>query len=236
MKNLNQFCLLVFSLTVIGCAHNPSSTNESEAPSTTRAPAEASVDHNQNVVEELKSGNYRFRTNQRIHPRQNDARLEEMSAGQKPGAVVVSCSDSRVPPEIIFDQGLGDLFSVRTAGQALDPLSVASIEYAVETLGAKVIVMMGHTSCGAIKTAAATPENKSTGSENLDQLIHKIRVGLKKFDSNDRQLIEAAKHNVEATVEYLKQTSPLLRKELEEQKIHIVTAIYHLPTGEVEFW
>ncbi len=220
---MKLYFLLLCSLTFTACAHHQPLNVPVEAPIS-------------DVISELKAGNSRFVHHQVIHPRQDQVRLTEQASGQAPGSVVVSCSDSRVPPEMVFDQGLGDIFSVRTAGQAMDTYAVASIEYAIEHLGAKTIVVMGHSSCGAVKAAATTPEGKSTGSRNIDQLLHKIRPGLKKYDSKDQEYIQAAKNNVESTIEYLKFKSHLIHEELEHGKIKIVPALYHLPTGEVEFW
>ena len=159
MKLLNILSLFITLNFLTSCAHTPIQST----PVATAPHAETAAE-NQDVIASLKEGNSRFVHHQTIHPRQDQARLTEQSGGQKPGAIVVSCSDSRVPPELIFDQGLGDIFSVRTAGQALDTYSIASVEYAIEHLGSKVIVVMGHSSCGAVKAAATTPEGKSTGA------------------------------------------------------------------------
>lgn len=188
------------------------------------------------IIESLKDGNIRFTSHQKIHPRQDKDRIFNLSKGQSPEVVLVSCSDSRVPPELVFDQGLGDIFSVRTAGHVLDVYSVASIEYAVDHLGSKVIIVMGHTSCGALKAAVTSSVGNSTGSANIDKLITKIRPGIKSVTPSDGELIEAAKSNVEASIAYLKQTSPLIRHDLETKTIKIVAALYYLKTGDVELW
>ena len=199
----------------------------------TQSPASI-TDHD--AITTLRDGNNRFTHNQTLHPRQDHVRLAEMSKGQAPEVVVVSCSDSRVPPEIVFDQGLGDIFSVRTAGHALDAYAVGSVEYAVEALGAKVILVLGHTSCGAIKAALTTPVGVSTGSPNIDQLVKSIRPGLKTADAADKELIQAAKNNVDASIAYLKQHSALISRALEQKKVKIVGGLYYLNTGEVAIW
>ena len=223
---------LIALFTLASCAH----TQKTIAPTTTPKEVAIAPVAEKSPLSELKAGNLRFVHHETLHPRQDQARLLEQSTGQKPGSIVISCSDSRVPPELVFDQGLGDIFSVRTAGQALDVYSVASVEYAIEHLNAKTIVVMGHSSCGAVKAAATTPPGQSTGSKNIDQLVHKLRPGLNPFDEKDKELIQASKNNVLATIDYLKFKSPLIREELEHHKIEIVPALYHLPTGEVEFW
>ncbi|RNE49872.1 carbonic anhydrase [Corynebacterium alimapuense] len=114
----------------------------------------------QDVWDALKIGNQRFVTHQQERPNQDIVRRAELRSGQNPLAVVLACSDSRVPVELIFDMGLGDLFVVRTAGEILDPAVLGSIEYAIKTLGVKLVVVMGHESCGAV---AATAEALSGG-------------------------------------------------------------------------
>ena len=196
----------------------------------------SAVGVDENLVASIKAGSDRFANEQSLRPHQDQDRIKSLSSQQAPHAVIVSCSDSRVPPEIVFDQGLGDIFSVRTAGHVLDAYSIASIEYAVENLGSKVIVVMGHSSCGAVKAAINTPIGKSTGSKNIDQLVAQIRPGLKVFDPADKELVASGKDNVEAAIRHLKQNSPLIREELAQNKVKIVPALYYLGTGKVEFW
>ena len=102
-------------------------------------------------LEALKAGNQRFMSGHPVHPHETLKRLRDLKKGQYPHTVVVSCSDSRVPPELIFDQGLGDIFSVRTAGNVIGDYELGSIEYAVEHLGCKLVVVLGHEECGALK-------------------------------------------------------------------------------------
>ncbi|MFZ9521396.1 MAG: carbonic anhydrase, partial [Silvanigrellaceae bacterium] len=126
-------------------------------------------------LEMLRQGNQRFVDNKMTAPRRDEKTRSELTSSQRPFAIVLSCSDSRVPPEVLFDQGLGDVFVVRTAGHVLDPGPIASIEYALEHLGSRLIVVMGHESCGAVKAAFSTPPGKSAGSVDLDRLVGKIR-------------------------------------------------------------
>ncbi len=196
----------------------------------------SAVSADDDVVASLKAGSKRFASEQALRPHQDQDRVQTLSSQQAPEAVIVSCSDSRVPPEIVFDQGLGNIFSVRTAGHVLDAYSIASIEFAVENLGSKVIIVMGHSSCGAVKAAINTPVGQSTGFKNIDQLVAQIRPGLKTVDPADKELIAAGKNNVEAAIRYLKQNSPLIREEFAQNKVKIVPALYFLSTGRVEFW
>ncbi len=123
----------------------------------------------------LIRGNERFITGNAKGEHRDAERRRELASVQKPFAIVLSCSDSRVPPELIFDQGLGDLFTIRVAGNVLGSAQVASIEYAVEHLGAKLILVMGHESCGAIKAALEPVSKKGSGSTDLDWLVGSIR-------------------------------------------------------------
>jgi carbonic anhydrase len=128
------------------------------------------------LLKKLSDGNTRFVTSHMIHPNISDIRRTEVAQGQKPFAVILTCSDSRVPPEIIFDQGLGDLFVIRTAGEVVDDIAIASIEYAIEHLGVKLIVVMGHQKCGAVD--AAVKGGKFT--LHIDQLVEEIMPAVKK--------------------------------------------------------
>jgi carbonic anhydrase len=104
-----------------------------------------------NMLEKLMAGNYRFSHSRPVHPDEGKQRISEIAKGQHPFAVVISCSDSRVPPELIFDQGLGDLFVIRTAGNLMGGLEIGSVEYAAEHLNVPLIIVLGHRECGAIK-------------------------------------------------------------------------------------
>jgi carbonic anhydrase len=119
------------------------------------------------ALQKLTEGNARFISCNVTHPGQSKERLQELVSGQHPFAVVVGCSDSRVPPEIIFDQGLGDIFVVRTAGKVLDNAVLGSIEYAVEHLSVPLVVVLGHDSCGAVKAAV----EGGTVPDHLDRLV-----------------------------------------------------------------
>lgn len=186
----------------------------------------------------LQEGNRRFSSGRNLHPRSNKTQHRtQLAHGQLPRSVVLSCSDSRVPPEMVFDQGLGDIFSIRTAGHVLGSASVASVEYAISNLGSNLIVVLGHESCGAIKAALAIPAS-SAGSPDLDRLLAKIRPNIqsfidKKVDPTYRGPVKA---NVEATVAQLLERSLLVRNAVVKRQVMIVQAVYHLSGGHVEFW
>ena len=188
----------------------------------------------------LKDGNQRFQAGKPIHQKELQLRRGNLLKQQNPFAVILGCSDSRVPPEIIFDQTLGDLFIVRVAGNVLDSDITASIEYGVVNLGAKLIVVLGHESCGAVKTALTLAPGKSAGSPQLDQLIASIQNAIKKSkettESLDEFIHKPVVRNIDFHADELVQTSALIKSRIAKGEVKIVRAIYDLKTGEVEFW
>ena len=186
----------------------------------------------------LEAGNSRFTQDSAVHPRQDKLRREELKATQNPHTAVLSCSDSRVSPELVFDQGIGDLFVVRTAGEVADPAAVASLEYAVEHLGVKMILIMGHTSCGAVKTTLSLGSEKSAGSKDLDKLVAAIRPNIKSFDltSAGPGLEHAVRAQVNGVADGLLKRSKIINEASEKHGLRISRAIYNLDTGTVDFW
>lgn len=191
--------------------------------------------------QQLREGNERFAAGRsRTTANHEDAR-RALVKGQKPHTILVSCSDSRVPPELVFDQGLGELFIVREAGNGLDDVGLASIEFAMEQLGARLIVVMGHEYCGAVKAALATPEGTSAGSSNLDALVASIHenmrgASLTEEDREDPKAVKASWANVNGVVRHLLEGSELVRKRVEAGEVIIVPGLYSLETGRVRFW
>ncbi|MBI5548966.1 MAG: carbonic anhydrase [Deltaproteobacteria bacterium] len=158
---------------------------------------------------------------------------QRVQATQHPKAMVLSCSDSRVPPEHIFDQGLGDLFVVRTAGNIADAIAVGSLEYAAEHLHSKVLIVLGHERCGAV-TAAASGQKMPT--KNLDAIVKKIApaVAASSGWSKGPALVHmAAENNVARTADDLLKQSPVLRKAVAEGHLTILRAMYDLDSGKV---
>jgi carbonic anhydrase len=144
---------------------------------------------------------------------------------------VLSCADSRVPPELIFDQGVGDLFVVRSAGESADPLSVGSLEYAIEHLGTTVVVVMGHQRCGAV-TAACSGEKAE--SRNLEAVVMPIVASCEKIDKNKPDSFDlAVRDHIHSVAQELLARSEMVKKAVEEGKLTIVEAYYSLDTGEV---
>ncbi len=186
------------------------------------------------ALNRLKEGNQRFITGKSIRPRQDIMRLKEVAAGQNPFATIVGCSDSRVPNEIIFDQGLGDLFIVRTAGQVSTYASWGSIEFAEEVLGTKLIVVLGHTQCGAVNASVNLPEVQG----HIITLINAIKPAVEKArKSQPTNLLDAAiRENILMQVDQLKSLEPVLAKRVRDGSIKIIGALYTLDSGKVEFF
>lgn len=181
-------------------------------------------------LQALINGNARFAASKMQGPHRDTARRQEITADQHPIAAILSCSDSRVPPELVFDQGLGDLFVVRTAGEVLDTTALGSIEYAVEHLHVPLLIVMGHTGCGAIK--AALSDHAPEG--HIMDIVRRI---LPAIQQSRTQLGDPLKNAVWANVAFvtkqLKHAQPILANEIRHHKLTIVGAVYDLNTGLV---
>lgn len=185
----------------------------------------------------LKNGNSRYLTNKLRKDGQAASDIERLSKGQSPHTMVLSCSDSRVPPEVVFDQKLGEIFVVRTAGQALDNSGIASLEYAASHLGPQLLVVMGHTSCGAVKAALSTLDGSDAGSTALNALVKDIhpRVAKYKGKTQSSGVRAEAWSNVDGVAQDLEKRSELLKDLVSKGKVKIVRALYDLDSGKVEF-
>ncbi len=187
----------------------------------------------------LKNGNTRFSKGFFRKDGASKKDVYRLAKGQSPHSVVLSCSDSRVPPEVVFDQKLGELFTIRTAGEALSASAIASIEYAVTHLGTRLVVVMGHGNCGAVKAAAATLGGGDAGSENLNQLvadIHpRIRSSLYGKKAPSKNFEDEGWANAKGVAKDLTLRSPILAQALASGRIKIVSALYHLDAGLVDF-
>lgn len=185
------------------------------------------------AIKKLTGGNKRFMEGKTIRPRQSIATLKTLEKGQKPFATIVGCSDSRVPNEMIFDQGLGDLFIVRTAGQVSAAASYGSIEYATLFLNTKLIVVLGHTECGAVRAAVQRPENPPG---HIVTLINEIKPAVAKSAHLPGDPVNnAVRQNVLEQVKNLRDLEPVLSRKFENGEILIVGAVYDIHTGKVEF-
>ncbi len=184
------------------------------------------------ALNRLKAGNERFVTGKAIRPNQTVETRKELAKGQNPFAIINGCSDSRVPNEIIFDQGLGDLFIVRTAGQVSSYASWGSMEFAHKVLGANLLVVLGHTKCGAVAAACKVPEVPG----HIVTLINAIKPAAELASKMPGDQIETAvKVNVALQVKQLSNLEPVLAKEVRSGKLKIVGGVYDLETGKVEW-
>ena len=195
----------------------------------TNADAQVSAD---SATTKLKEGNERFIKGKTLHPNQDFKRIKEVASAQKPFAIIVGCSDSRVPSEIIFDQGIGDLFIIRTAGQVSSYASWGSIEFGNAVLGAKLIVVLGHTSCGAVSAACKIPDVPG----HIVTLINAIKPAAELAKKIAGDVVEnAVKINVAMEVKQLQSLEPVLTKAIKNGSLKIVGAVYNLSTGQVDF-
>lgn len=185
------------------------------------------------AIKKLIGGNRRFLEGKTIRPRQDRETIMKLEKGQQPFATIVGCSDSRVPNEMIFDQGLGDLFIVRTAGQVSAAASYGSIEYSTLFLKTKLIVVMGHTECGAVAAAVQRPDNPPG---HIVTLINEIKPAVAKSSHLPGSAVNnAVRQNVIEQVKTLRDLEPVLSRKYEKGEILIVGAVYDIHTGKVEF-
>lgn len=182
----------------------------------------------------LMDGNARFASGNATHPDQSAERRAEVVSAQHPFAVVVGCSDSRVPPEIVFDQGIGDIFVVRTAGEVMDNASLGSIEYAVEHLSVPLVVVLGHDSCGAVKAAVEGGEAPGHIASLVEAIKPAVDEAKNGTQAQDQLLNISIDNNVKNIVSDLNSSEPILSEYVKEGKLKIVGARYHLDSGKVD--
>lgn len=192
------------------------------------------------ALQRLKEGNELFRSGS-SHIEADEANRLELVEKQNPFAIVLGCSDSRVPSELIFAQGLGDLFVIRVAGNIAAPSQIGSIEFAAEKFGTKLIVVLGHTFCGAIKATIEELESPSErSSPNLQAIVNSIKHGIEasliNSDPFDDKVAKAVRANVQSTIDELTDKSEILKRKVAEEGLKIVGAEYCLETGVVEFF
>lgn len=184
------------------------------------------------VLRELKAGNDHHVAKRYQHPHQTASRQRELVATQSPHAIILSCADSRVAPEIILDQGLGDLFDVRVAGNVASNAELASIEYAALHLHTPLLVVMGHQKCGAVTAAAESGEAEG----HLPSLLAMIRPAVESARGQSGDLIEnAVRINVENVVRQVRGSTPVLRELVDRGQLQVSGAVYSLDTGKVSW-
>lgn len=185
-------------------------------------------------LERLMAGNQRYVQDKLEHPDRTTERREAVSSKQEPFVAILGCSDSRVPPEIVFDQGVGDAFVVRVAGNVVGPVELDSLEYAVKHLHSSLIMVLGHAKCGAVK---AVVDGQTSDIEAVAELIAPSVKKCKeecKCDSSSEDLLNLCiRTNVNNVVDYIKKSS-LIEQYIKEKKVGVVGGYYNLDTGKVE--
>ena len=188
----------------------------------------------------LKEGNAKFLSDSPLRPVQGRDRRLEIARGQTPFAVLVSCSDSRVPPEVLFGRGLGELFIVRNAGNTVDTVALGSIEYAIAVLGVPLIVVLGHERCGAVEAALSVVEKNTIFPGSLNQMIEPILPAAliaRSGGAKGEELLDAAvRENVRRVVTRIRNSEPVLMNPIRDGKVKVVGARYDLDDGSVDFF
>ena len=199
-----------------------------EAENQTIIPIEHQIKTPETALRELLKGNERYINDKLLHPNRTSERREALSNSQAPFAIIIGCSDSRVSPEIIFDQGIGDLFVVRVAGNVVGPIELASIKFSAEYLGSSIILVLGHQNCSAVKAVLAHQ------AKDIEPIALKIEAALQNHDklAND-PLENAIKLNVIAVSKQLRMDENLANL-IAQKKLEVIGGYYHLTTGKVE--
>ena len=183
-----------------------------------------------NVIKKLLEGNQRYITGGALHPNQSFEHRIELTKGQKPIAAILTCADSRVSPEIIFDQGLGDLFVLRVAGNVINDMFIGSLEYAVEHLNVSLLMVLGHSQCGAVD--ATIKGGNPPG--HINSLVQAIKPALDRLKKQSPDWVNiVAKEYVKIGVERLRTIDPILTARYDEGDIDIVGAFYDIKSGKV---
>jgi carbonic anhydrase len=196
------------------------------------------------ALERLREGNRRFISDDRASDAlTSPTRRRAVAAGQEPFAIVLGCSDSRVPAEIVFDQGLGDLFVIRVAGNIVAPSQIGSVEFAAERSGTRLVVVLGHSRCGAVlATLEQLGRRSEDQSRNLRSIVDRIRPCVEPLlrtelgRDPDALLREAVRANVRMSADHLRHGSEILEQLIQKDGLQVVGAEYSLDTGIVEFF
>jgi carbonic anhydrase len=216
-------CFVIVGL--LGASQFAGAADPTHSDQPSVAPAEA--------ISKLKEGNGRYTSGNLQHPGQTTERRTELAKTQYPFASIVSCSDSRVPPEIVFDQGLGDLFIVRVAGNVINDEGVGSIEYSVDHLGTRLIVVLGHQRCGAVQAAKETIAAKGKAPGHIESLVTAIKPAVETTAKDD--LDATIKANVKNVVQALRSSTPILKAKVDSGEVKVIGGYYSLDTGAVTF-
>lgn len=196
------------------------------------------------ALERLQEGNQRFVSGVRsIETMATQSQRSNLVGGQEPFAIILGCSDSRVPAELVFDQGLGDLFVIRVAGNIVAPSQVGSVEFAADRFGSPLVVVLGHSMCGAVTATIDQIQNPSQGnSANISSIVNRIRPAVQPLfetdlKNNPEKLLDSAiRANIRAAANHLRHGSEVLEQLIAKGSFMVVGAEYSLETGEVDFF
>lgn len=186
----------------------------------------------------LKNGNTRFSKGWLRKDGQSIKDVKRLISAHRPHAVVIASSDARVPPELVFDQKLGEIFTIRTLGPSLSPEVIGSVEYAIMNLGTRNIVVLGHSSCGGAKIAFVTMDGTDAGSENLKALVNDIQPRIRSTlegKKPSKNFLAECWANTQGVADDIKSRSPVIKEALDGNQVKVMSALYDLETGKVEF-
>ncbi|PKQ37321.1 MAG: carbonic anhydrase [Actinobacteria bacterium HGW-Actinobacteria-1] len=233
---LGVVAVLGLALATSGCSGTKTESESSaEVETVAKYERPAKVESPDEALTLLKEGNERFVADEITVKDFSDANLQTLSKGQQPFAVILTCSDSRVPAELLFDQGIGDIFVIRVAGNVIDPIALGSVEYAVEHLGSPLVVVMGHQGCGAVKAAVAGGKAPGSIGSIVAMLLPSVKAAKASGAKTDAQIAEtAADMNVDRMIGVL-ETSPIIEEALKAKELKVVGAKYILDTGVVDW-
>jgi carbonic anhydrase len=227
---LQRSGLAVAALTV----RPPDPAAEAAEPAAGKQTAAPGADE---VLARLVEGNQRFTKGELLHPRRRPEDFRSLAEGQSPVAVVVGCADSRVSPELVFDQGVGDLFVVRVAGNVISGGGASvkgSVEYAVAELGVPLVLVLGHSQCGAVKAAIKHLDANDALPGSIGELVAAIKPAVSEAKGRAGDLLDnAIKANVERGVQRLKALEPILAERVQKGKVKVAGAVYDLASGKV---
>lgn len=227
---LRTASLLGASSVLAACTWTSSSTSVA-VPTT--LPTEAPITNAEAALKRLLEGNKRYAAFKSVGINESKARRAEVAKGQHPFATILGCVDSRVPPELVFDRGLGDLFVIRTAGHVLDKAALGSLEFGVAELKIPLMVVLGHEKCGAVNAAIEALANNAVPEGEIGYLVNSIRPAIEKAGhSSGEELDNVVKANTELVVAQLKAV-PMLAEVIKHGELKIVGARYDLDTGLV---
>ncbi|MCB9497775.1 MAG: carbonic anhydrase [Fibrobacteria bacterium] len=183
----------------------------------------------------LLEGNRRFVANKSFHPNETPEAREKLAKGQNPFAVILGCADSRVPPEVVFDFGLGDLFVIRVAGNIVEDAGVGSIEYAIDHLGTPLIVVLGHERCGAVSATIQTLDEGGEAPGQIAELVRKIKPAVEAVTKVPGDRVDnAVRENARRMAAEIAGLEPILKEKVDAGKLKVVAARYDLDSGVVE--